>query len=294
MSVPGPYGGRGGLPSTGMRDKQKQAGFSAILALVLAVCVLGLASGADAGSRTPNCPIAGDAMGESVAFGGDFDGDGVADIATGSPCAMVRRLLRGGRVAVFSGATGLKIFGAKGTQAGQFLGASVAFSEDLDGDGRAELVVGSPGYNVLSSDRPDDLATGKKFRDGGRVDLFSCADNSNGNCTADPAPLTTWFGQVDQAMLGRSVAATTGGIASSAADIVAGAPGDRVARNNGKRGQRKGRVHFYSGGALDLPDPFIAQLARLCRDNPTGAKWVIVPTHALGHNTSCTQPWPLN
>ncbi len=32
-----------------------------------------------------------------------------------------------------------------------------------------------------------------------------------------------------------------------------------------------------------MADPFIAQLARLCHDNLTGAKWVIVPTHALGH-----------
>ena len=33
----------------------------------------------------------------------------------------------------------------------------------------------------------------------------------------------------------------------------------------------------------DLPDPFISQLAQLCEKNPTGSKWVIVPTHALGH-----------
>jgi hypothetical protein len=30
-------------------------------------------------------------------------------------------------------------------------------------------------------------------------------------------------------------------------------------------------------------DPFVSQLAELCRRNPTGAKWVFVPSHALGH-----------
>jgi hypothetical protein len=30
-------------------------------------------------------------------------------------------------------------------------------------------------------------------------------------------------------------------------------------------------------------DPFLAQLADLCRTNPTGAKWVFVPSHAIGH-----------
>ena len=29
-------------------------------------------------------------------------------------------------------------------------------------------------------------------------------------------------------------------------------------------------------------DPFVAQLANLCRSEPTRAKWVIVPTHAVG------------
>ena len=30
-------------------------------------------------------------------------------------------------------------------------------------------------------------------------------------------------------------------------------------------------------------DPFLDQLASLCRDHPTPSKWVIVPSHALGH-----------
>jgi len=30
-------------------------------------------------------------------------------------------------------------------------------------------------------------------------------------------------------------------------------------------------------------DPFIARLAELCREHPTRAKWVVVPTHAVGH-----------
>ncbi|MFP6609992.1 MAG: integrin alpha [Deltaproteobacteria bacterium] len=246
------------LGSNVMKDNQTPRLPATLVTALLAGALLLPATAGDAGKRKPSCPIAGDALGESIAFGGDFDGDGIADIAAGSPCAMVRKLLRGGRVAVFSGATGLKIFGAKGVQEGQFMGASLSFADDIDGDGRAELVVGSPGYNVLATDRPGDLATGKKFRDGGRVDLLSCSDTGSGGCTSDPVPMATWFGETDQAMLGKAVAATSGGIASSAADIVAGAPGDRVSRGNGKRGQRKGRVHFYSGSGLDLPDPYVS------------------------------------
>ena len=32
-----------------------------------------------------------------------------------------------------------------------------------------------------------------------------------------------------------------------------------------------------------MADPFVSQLASLCLKNPTRSKWVIVPTHALGH-----------
>jgi hypothetical protein len=31
-----------------------------------------------------------------------------------------------------------------------------------------------------------------------------------------------------------------------------------------------------------MPDPFVDQLAALCRADPTRAKWVFVPTHAIG------------
>jgi hypothetical protein len=29
-------------------------------------------------------------------------------------------------------------------------------------------------------------------------------------------------------------------------------------------------------------EPFVAQLAELCREHPTRAKWVFVPAHAIG------------
>jgi hypothetical protein len=30
-------------------------------------------------------------------------------------------------------------------------------------------------------------------------------------------------------------------------------------------------------------DPFISQLAALCREHATRSKWVFVPSHAIGH-----------
>lgn len=40
---------------------------------------------------------------------------------------------------------------------------------------------------------------------------------------------------------------------------------------------------LFGEPAPETGDPFIAQLARLCRDHPVRAKWVFVPTHAIGH-----------
>ena len=38
-----------------------------------------------------------------------------------------------------------------------------------------------------------------------------------------------------------------------------------------------------AGSSLEMTDPFIQQLVDMCRRAPTRAKWVIVPSHAIGH-----------
>ena len=85
-------------------------------------------------------------MGWAVATGSDFDGDGVADIAAGAPCATVAGMVEAGRVFVYSGADGKKLATLSGTAPGQKLGGALSFMPDVSGDGLADLIVGSPGY----------------------------------------------------------------------------------------------------------------------------------------------------
>jgi hypothetical protein len=87
-----------------------------------------------------------DQFGIRVAGGGDFDADGVPDLAVGAN--QFPNGGQGGYVRVFSGATGqlLKHFGA---QPGDFfMGQSLAFLPDFDGDGSSELAIGIPGRTI--------------------------------------------------------------------------------------------------------------------------------------------------
>lgn len=84
---------------------------------------------------------------------GDFDGDGFQDIAIGAPRADVNGLLNRGAVYIWygsaSGWTGNLAMSSAITLAGRRqdanLGASL-IAADLNGDGRTDLIIGSPGY----------------------------------------------------------------------------------------------------------------------------------------------------
>jgi FG-GAP repeat/FG-GAP-like repeat len=87
-------------------------------------------------------------FGAVVAGGGDFNGDGRPDFLVADPRADVDGRLGAGLVQLFSGADGHVLFTAAG-DAADGLGSAVAFAGDLNGDGRADVVLGAPLYGVL-------------------------------------------------------------------------------------------------------------------------------------------------
>jgi len=130
--------------------------------------VIALLASHPAAAAEVSCGTSGDAAGWSVATGMDFDGDTVADIAVAAPCARVNGLPNVGTVTVYSGADGSKLLLVKGQHASQKLGAAIAFVRDMNGDGLAELAVGSIGYDVP---KPPP-STGTK-NGAGMVEVFS-------------------------------------------------------------------------------------------------------------------------
>ena len=82
-------------------------------------------------------------LGISVASAGDVDGDGRADFIIGANAASPGGLSGAGSAYVYSGAIGALLFQKNGVRAGDNLGISVASAGDVDGDGRADFIIGA-------------------------------------------------------------------------------------------------------------------------------------------------------
>ncbi len=86
-------------------------------------------------------------FGSTVAAIGDVTGDGVCDLAVGSPQNPA-----GGRVDVYQGTLGrsqsnIPTWSRIGTQVGARLGGAITGGGDIDGDGFGDFVIGEPGWN---------------------------------------------------------------------------------------------------------------------------------------------------
>jgi len=86
----------------------------------------------------------GGGMGVSVGSAGDVDRDGVIDVVGGAPFASVRGRDLVGEVRVFSGKDGRVLLVVQGAAANDRMGWSVGGAGDINGDGKADIVVGSP------------------------------------------------------------------------------------------------------------------------------------------------------
>lgn len=116
------------------------------------------------GSQSPKFTIEADSTGRAlgamfVSIPGDLDGDGIPDIYA-SDWANDARGVSTGRIYVHSGRTGSRLLTLTGEGANDGFGTSPSEAGDVDGDGRADLIVGAWQY-------------GKAALSGGRAYLFS-------------------------------------------------------------------------------------------------------------------------
>ncbi|MFE9017450.1 hypothetical protein ACFYNL_02545 [Streptomyces sp. NPDC007808] len=140
---------------------------------------------------------AGTAVAAGSGLQGDFNGDGYRDVAVSAPLAAVGGRSRAGQIAVMYGsASGLKATNRTlisqdstgipgGAETDDMFGATTA-AGDLNGDGYADLAVGTPGEDVGSD------------TDGGAVTIVwgSASGLAGGTTVADPnASAQDRFGQ---------------------------------------------------------------------------------------------------
>lgn len=83
--------------------------------------------------------VLGDGFGSALDAGGDWNADGRGDILVGVPGVAVPGVQS--QVRGYSGNGGLPLFVLTANDAGQQFGSAVAFSGDLDGDARADIVM---------------------------------------------------------------------------------------------------------------------------------------------------------
>ena len=109
---------------------------------------------------------ANDFCGHAVAGGGDVDGDGIPDVAIGSPGSDMSAP-DAGTVQVFAGVDGVLLHTFAGMARGDRFGWAVDCQGDVDGDGFADVVAGSPFRDTFAIDAG--AATVHSGRDGRRL-----------------------------------------------------------------------------------------------------------------------------
>jgi hypothetical protein len=146
-------------------------------------------------------------FGHSVASAGDIDGDGYDDVIVGAPGWVVQHLDEG-KAFLFRGTSGGLVsttWVSNGGAPGALLGHSVSGAGDVNGDGYADVIVGSPGR-------------GFNFNAEGFAYLYMGAALGLGG-----APVSTLGGNNDQSFYGGAVANAGDVNGDGYADVLIGA-----------------------------------------------------------------------
>ena len=185
-------------------------------------------------------------FGAAVSTAGDVNGDGYADIIVGANGHDTTQN-DAGRAYIFLGSAGgpatAPSFTLSGSQAGARFGVSVATAGDVDGDGRADVIIGAHRYTNGESQE-------------GRAYVY--------RGSASGAMSLIWTGESNQAgaNFGRSVATAGDVDGDGYSDILVGAPGFDGAFSN------EGRVYLYRGTGDGLTANSVASR----RSNQAGAE----------------------
>ncbi|TFH20935.1 MAG: hypothetical protein E4H03_11410, partial [Myxococcales bacterium] len=161
------------------------------------------------------------------------------DIVVGAPCAP-RRVgddfeEDAGIVKVFSGANGRRLFVRAGKEPKQYFGYSVGFVGDLNGDGKDEIIVGSPGFDVRPSQNPD--PEGGALANGGKAEVITIANRKRFQI----------LGSQSEGAFGSAVAGIGDVNGDGWPDVVVSGVNERADKT-----VRPGRVHVHSGRNGDL------------------------------------------
>ena len=167
-----------------------------------------------------------------------MNGDGKADIVVGADGESMGSKASQGRAYVFSGADGSLLFtlDTPNPQGLGYFGVNPAVG-DVNGDGKADIVVGAPGENAGGNDHQ------------GRAYVFSGADGSLLFTLDTPNPPANGYFGVNTVAVG-----DVNG--DGKADIAVGAPDENAGGN-----AAQGRMYVFSGAdhsllwTLDTPNP---------------------------------------
>jgi hypothetical protein len=174
---------------------------------------------------------AGAHMGQAVSTAGDVDADGFSDVIVGAPFALFQGEPTG-TAGLYRGAAGGLLAVADtllgGTNILEELGAAVANAGDVDGDGYADVLVGSPGWG------DGDLHMGR----------YAVLRGGPGGLQSNP--LLRKDGQNVGDRLGAAVATVGDLDADGYADFAVGMPADSAGGPGG------GRVRVHLGGPAEI------------------------------------------